>query len=572
MFKLKSKTYIFYGVLLVFACISFVFTNISYDAEYQMAMAYRMIKGDALISQMWEPHQTSAFLCAILMKIYMMLTGTTTGIVLYIQVAGLLIRGALSMLLYRVLKQETGECPARIGAVIYFLNSPKDLLTPEFSNMQLWFATLMFLALVHYFKNKRLYQLVLAAVWLCLGVFSYPSFVIAWVAAVVLLWKYSDKKIRDIAIFTSVCAVIGGTFLGYLIWNIGLDTIIACVSSALALEPSHTVSISEKVLGHVWNLMEIFGLLMACVVVGFVIEYMYGLFACKYQKISGKKPISKVRAIIFAWCVLQQLFLFNILSVENRCGYGYTFLFLLILGLVERKLLSEAEKRVYDSAMWISIMNLLSTLLLSDHAFLQAVPYMLIAVSVSVLPLYRWYESVKDNISVRKWFARGIHIYLLLMVFRALFIHIPMYGRGQICSILDDLALIRSGPAIGIITDEDGAARQRDSMKEWELYIEEGDTIWILGEPVDTLGYLYKDVEVGAPSVMSTPTYNSELLYYWECNPDKYPDVVIMASGFGELSWDLLRNEWLMSWLEDEYHAEMIIDGNYWRYYFKEVR
>jgi hypothetical protein len=134
---------------------------------------------------------------------------------------------------------------------------------------------------------------------------------------------------------------------------------------------------------------------------------------------------------------------------------------------------------------------------------------------------------------------------------------------------MSDLALIRSGPAIGIITDEDGAARQRDSVKEWKEYVKEGDTIWILGEPVDTLGYLYEDVEVGAPTVMSTPTYNEELLYYWEINPEKYPDIVILSSSFGTLSYELLSNKWLMTWLEEEYCAETIIDGNYWRYYIR---
>ena len=73
-----------YGILIAVACISLIFTNISYDAEYQMAMAYRMLKGDKMILQMWEPHQTSAFLCAIFMKFYMTLFGTTTGIVLYL--------------------------------------------------------------------------------------------------------------------------------------------------------------------------------------------------------------------------------------------------------------------------------------------------------------------------------------------------------------------------------------------------------------------------------------------------------------------------------------------------------
>ena len=69
---------------------------------------------------------------------------------------------------------------------------------------------------------------------------------------------------------------------------------------------------------------------------------------------------------------------------------------------------------------------------------------------------------------------------------------------------------------------------------------------------------------------MSTPTYSEELLYYWELNPDKYPDVVIVASSFGELAWEMRCNEWLMNWLEEEYCADEVIDGNYWRYYFKE--
>lgn len=560
--KLRNKTCLFYLFLLIMAGIFFLVTNISYDAEYQMAMAYRMIKGDTMITQMWEPHQTSAFLCAIFMKLYMIVTGTTTGIVLYIQAMGLLIRSALCVLLYRTIRECVGEIPAYIGAAIYFLNSPKDLLIPEFSNMQLWFATLMFFSFVRYFKEKHIYQLILAAIWLCLGVFSYPSFVVTYVAAVVFLWMYSDKRIRDIAICSSVCACIGGVFVGYLLWTIGLETILICVGNALALEPSHTVDMTQKVLGHVQNLLKIVGTLAACGVAGGVVEFMVA-------KASHKKEFSKEKAIVFSWCILQVLFLINILSVENRCWYSYTFLFVLIVGFWHRRLLSAEEKRVYILALWISIMNLLSTLILSDHAFLQAIPYMLLAVSVSVLPLYRWYEGLRHNVYNKAWFIKGIHLYLLLLVFRALFIHVPMYGRGQICSVLDDLALIRSGPCIGIITDEEGAARQRDSMKEWEKYIQNGDTIWLLGEPVDTLGYMYKDVEVGAPSVMSTPTYNEELLYYWEMNPDKYPDVVILSSGFGELSWDLLKNEWLMNWLEDEYRAETIIDGNYWRYYFR---
>ena len=69
--RVDKKTLIVYGILVAIASVSLLFTNISYDVEYQVAMAYRVLKGDVMILEMWEPHQTSAFLCAIFMKIYM---------------------------------------------------------------------------------------------------------------------------------------------------------------------------------------------------------------------------------------------------------------------------------------------------------------------------------------------------------------------------------------------------------------------------------------------------------------------------------------------------------------------
>ena len=259
----------------------------------------------------------------------------------------------------------------------------------------------------------------------------------------------------------------------------------------------------------------------------------------------------------------------NILSVSHRGGYAFPFIVILILGVSNRKLLSDDEKRLFDMAWLISGMSLIATLVLSDNAFLQAVTYMLISICISIIPIYRYFETKWDQKWIRKMCVIGCHIFFVLIIFRCVFIHIPFYGRGQIYSLASDIALVKSGPAMGIIAEEEGVARQRDSMAEWKEYIKPGDTIWILGEPVDTLGYLYEDVEVGAPTVMSTPTYNERLLYYWELNPEKYPDVVILASSFGELSWELRANEWLMDWVENEYCADDVIDGHYWRYYIK---
>lgn len=559
------KLLLFYLFLLLLACISLVFTNLGYDGEYQLAMAYRLLRGDQLVTQMWEPHQTSAFLCAILMKLYLCVTDTTTGIVLFTQVCGLMIRGGIAFWLAKQLQSVSGKWPAVIAGIVYFLISPKDILTPEFSNMQVWFATAMYLCLLQHLKKRNVLWLVGAGVSLCLAVFSYPSAILCYFAGSFILWKYSETRKKDLLWFTGVCAVIGGAFVISLLYRCGLETLLTCLECALGVEPSHTVSMGGKFLAHLFNLGKIAGMLAGVCAIGLVVERLWALLGRKKQD-----GFCVEHWLLVSWFILMGCFLWNILSVRNRGGYGIPLGMMLLLSVWKRKLLSVQEKRVYDAAAAVGLMNLLATLLLSDHAFLQAVPYMILWICVSILPLYRWFEQLSGE-ELKKAFSWGFQVWLLLVIFRIGFIHVPIYGRSQIFSVLDDLALIRSGPAIGIVTDEGGAARQRDSMQEWSKYVHPGDTIWILGEPVDTLGYLYEDVEVGAPSVMSTPTYNENLLMYWEMNPEKYPDVVILSSAFGELSYELAQNQWLLSWLEEEYRADTVTDGTYWRYYERRI-
>lgn len=567
---LDKKIQIFYLILSIIACISLVFTNISYDAEYQMAMAYRMIKGDSMILEMWEPHQTSAFLCAFFMKIYMMLTGTTTGIVLYIQVIGLLIKLGISFGMYKLIRKYAGEIPGLISMGIYLLSSPKDLLLPEFSNMQLWFGTLLFLFMMQYIQKAKLRYLILAAIFFCGGVFSYPSFLIVGIAVIIILAQNSKHVMRDIVLFACVGLAIGGTFAAYLLLTVGGENIVNCISAALAVEPSHTVGPLDKITGHAKNVALIGGMFAGVGVIGLLPEGV----ACLLDKARHKakcKPVLK-RWLLFSWFVLLFFFLLNILSVSNRGGYAFPFMVMIAVGLRNRKILNVEEKKLYDCAFWISVFSLLATLILSDHVFLQGVTYMFVLICVSVVPIWRWFQTIHKDAKMKALFVAGVHLFLLLVVFRCVYLHVPFYGRGQIYSLASDIAFVKSGPALGILGDEEGVARQRDSMAEWELYINEKDTIWIVGEPVDTLGYLYKDVEVGAPTVMSTPTYTEDLLYYWELNPEKYPDVIIVASSYGNISDEIISNRWFMDWLEQEYCAEYMIEGNYWNYYFAEER
>jgi hypothetical protein len=560
-----------YIFILAVVSVSLVFTNIGYDSEYQLAMAYRIIKGDLPIRQMWEPNQTSVFLCALLMKIYMTVTGTTTGIVLYTQVIGLIIRGSICVLLFKAISKYTCQAAGAASAMLYFLTAPKDLLTPEYSNMQLWFGTLLFLSLLQYFDKGQKRFLFLSAISLCLGIFSYPSFAIVYFIVLVILYNYSEHFLKDAALITGVCVIIGGLFLCYLFSIADLDTLIKCVAAALNVEPTHTVSLSGKLLDHCKNIFFAFLFLALVTFIAFAADRLMQLFIPSYKNKCTEHRFHH-NGLFIGWFILLVLFVFNIFSVENRNAYTLLTMYMTAVGFFYRKNLNKAERRFYTSAFLIALGNLAATLILSNHDFIQDAPYAMLIYCVSALPLYKLFLSLKDYCGLQKTFKICVYAFLFLLAFRCVYIHVPITGRGQIYAITEDSAFIRSGPALGIYTNQEGAAQQRDSMEEWETYVNDGDKIWILGEPVDTLGYLYKDVEVAAPSVISNPSYNEALLYYWELNPDKYPDVIILSSGFGELSWDLLKNDWLMNWIEEEYQPATVIDGNYWRYYYREER
>lgn len=593
--KSGKERYI-YGIftwMAVLCGVIWSFTNLGYDGEYQIAMSYRFLQGDRMFLEMWEPHQTSVFLPAALMWIYMKFFHTTTGIVLYLQICGVLIRGGIACLIYRMLRADLDRTLAYGIALLYFMVSPKDSALPEFSNMQLWYSTLLFCCLWSYLKKQKRYLLALAAICLCLEVLAYPSCAIVLVGAAGILKLYSAHGRRDIFIFAGICAGMGIAAGSYFLLSVGPAVFRDCISGMLALEPTHTGSAASTVLDYLKDLFEMLLVFAAVGGCGFAASRIAKLFLKKKaedkraenKKAENRKTENEKKEHegtetkqygLWLWllsCAVIMLagFLLNILSAENRYAYSVILLFIVGIGLGCRNILEGKEKQIYVCGSVIGGLGFLATLILTDLPLSASVAYGLLAVVSALIPVRKQVEKI-PWICIRKGFYGCFFCLTVLLAFRCVCIRTPLTGKGQICSTFSDMSIVRSGPALGIISNEEGVCVQRDSYPEWKEWIQPGDKVWIIGGVVDTLGYLYEEVEVGGPSTMSTPAYSSAVLNYWRLNPDKYPDVIIAESYMGNLTYEILSNQWLMSWLEEEYRAEYVVDGKYWKYYFKKAR
>ena len=569
--KKREKSYVLFTIMAVICGLIWSFTNISYDGIYQISMSQRLMSGDKMFLEMWEPHQTSAFLSAALMWVYEKISGTTTGIVLYLQICGIVIRGALAVLLYRVFRQGTDKLTAYRMALLFFMISPKDYALPEFSNMQLWYSALLFCCLYVYFRTGKRILLVTGALFLCLGVLAYPSCLIVFPGVVGLLFCCSPAKRRDILLFTGICAGAGISVAGYFIVTIGWETLGRCIAGMLSLEPTHTVGAFAKAAAYLLDILKAVPVYLAAGAAAFFISRIFlKIFQRKRgaEKPPGKRERRQLWLLCFAGIFLAGFFI-NILSADKRNAYTLILLFLAAVGAWNRKALEGDEKRLYCCLSVIGTLEFAAALILSDLSFFSSVPYGLLAVVAAWLPI----SKTRACAEVKKGIGVCFACFVILLAFRCVYIRTPMTGRGQICSVFSELSVVRTGPAFGIITNEEGAVIERDSYPEWKKWIRPGDKVWIIGSVVNTLGYLYEDVEAAGPSTMSTPSYNSAVAEYWCLNPNKYPDVIVAECPYEEnMIYELLMNDWLQTWLEEEYQAEVVEEGTYWKYFIRKAR
>ena len=284
-------------VLSIFAAVKMLFFAFGLDEEYQLVMAYRHVKGDKLFLDMWEPHQSSAFLCALLMRPYLAVCGKT-GVVIWLRLCGTFFHLGVSVYLCRTLRRMIGRDNAFLLGLIYFNTIPKQIMLPEFGIMQVWFLTLLSLFLIRYYDRdvinsgegvgaagagistgargvgaagggistnvggvrdvgegisvinsyvRRKKYLIFAAFALVLEVLSYPSCLILYFLVMWILWRRSGKdRFSDMGIFTGICAGGGIVYLGLLLRNNTVEGLIGTLAYIVGGDITHSLSFADK--------------------------------------------------------------------------------------------------------------------------------------------------------------------------------------------------------------------------------------------------------------------------------------------------------------------------------------
>ncbi len=547
--KKSIKIGLMLGVVL--AALKILLVGYDVDEQYAISMAYRFFRGDVLLKDMWEPHQTSAFFIAILLWPYYRIMGRLDGIVLYLRFCGLLVHLGVCALLYRYLMKdglcgiedrEKRVCYSLLITGIQFLTFPKLMFLPEFSNMQVWFLLLSMLFLLRHRRERKEMghsrYLVLAGVFMMLEVLTYPSTILAFVLALIFLIYDRDKWWW----FVFPC-VLGAVLLGiYLMLHMNIAEMMQYVPH-IVQDGSHATTWMEKISDNLWSVVEILK--------------FFGMYAVIAVMLSlGSRRLQRISEISFGL-----LFFLNLLAVtcvgqiliwvlgKNYPNYpSVEYFFVLVAGL----LLGIRKKTFRTQEFYLLVLVPLGAFLgvvgLTNHPLLVSAPFLGICVTGVWVLLLRYgnRHTVLQAVMV---------VWLVTLIFGRGYL-VRMTG-GTHHTVFDYVNIMKDGPAKGIIADYNAITRYKECLDMVNGYLPENSKVFYAGENTDI--YLMKELEVCVPSTISTPTFDEKIKAYWELHPNKMPEYIVCEH------WVLQAEQenYLLQFISENCESEPMIGNHY---------
>lgn len=545
--------------LWVIGAVKVLFVGYDMDEQYALTMSYRMTQGDFLVYNMWEPHQTSGFLMALFMLPYLMITGGTTGIALYVRICGLICHTIIHSLLYKTLCTYLHKDHSLLVCGISFFALPKLMFLPEFANMQIWFLLLTCICLLKYYgtesvKESRgnIWFLIMAGFFTAMEVLTYPSTIFVFVTVLIFIVMFRGGKnlLKELAAYILPCIVSAGVFFGILLSKIPVSNLKFLLGQVLS-DGSHSTTAGEWIVRHGMSILKILGFLAVYAVVATVIYYIIK----KIRKNADIKLLWSKLWIVAALAGQMLIWLFGS-DYPNFPSVEYMMVPVLLLPVIIGKKLKKSP--VLAFLVLVPFMAFPGVLLFSNHPLMASLPFLGPCVAgILALPEMGvlFTKETEKNICKVLSVKAVLFLWLAVMIFGKGYM--IRTSQGAHYTILNETSLCRQGVAMGLVADTASAERNRDVNNLIKEVLPKGAKVFYIGKCPDI--YLQNDMEVCTPSTISTPTYDDNVYLYFDLYPEKKPDYVVIDSGYIYIT----GGEWARTYLEENCEEKSVAENFY---------
>lgn len=573
-------------ILSVFASVTKILTGFDIDEAYALAIPYRVLQGDRLFADMWEVHQTSFLMPWLFMKLFYMITGSMTGVVLYMRIVTTLIHLAVSLLVWSFLKKilQGNSMAALLSAFIYYNFFPKWMVSMDFSMQQLWFFTLFIFCLwkaqvldgsgdpdTRRAENCRSHRgqkglLFGAGLVLALDVLAYPGMVVVYPAAVILLiWKKGKGKWQNVCSMTGGCLIAALVFFGCIFSYMAPGELLEAIPKVF-MDGSHQYDMGTKLGLYASQWVEVLVqsaiLLIPSLGVAFMIRWVYRRVGLEDK--FGTLSFGLLFCIVFegmfsALVSFAGLFIaWGPFRLQVRYIIQFVMAFCLWKSIYGKKK-EEAEdesgenedvKSLWIWMLWLSLAAFLGILLASNVGPVTSSSYLVIGNLVFAALSLLAAEKAKTAMKGLAYGAAFLFLLSLIMC-KGYYMRNTEYVPGD---IWEPLAKVEEGPLAGIFVPVEDRTRYTDDYETIQSHTTDRDRVLFMG--TEGLCNLYANGRIVIPTTISTPAFNEQWVDYFTLYPEKQPTIIFLAKNtVDDRHKFFVKNEFGI-WIAERYDVE----------------
>ncbi len=543
---MKNKK--FWKTICILAVIAYTLKNLFIGADtdegYGIMVGYRLAMGDRLLLDMWEPHQTSAIFTALFIAPFVRLTGGVNYLNLFLRVVFFPIQAGVSVFLYKTIRKAAPQVDASVSALmglLYYVTTPKSIFIPEYSNLHNWFFALMILCMVRYLTGEgRLRWLVFSGIFMTCDVLAYPSMVLVFLCCMgFLLLRKSARKGREVLAYLLPCVLSAGAMFGYLLTYMTPQTMLQMVGEILG-EGSHQTSAAEKLLDWGKSLGETLLILLAALLIAGLIRWLVE------KKMKKQLPeLLRAPGMLFFLIVFVIQIGFWLFSSFNAI-YPQLLLMALSLEGIYIYLRKDRAETLFFRWILLVFVNYFAVLLLSNWEPMLLNTYLILGAEAGLAVLSGYWQKTSA------YGKKALQVLCLCLVLGNAFsyTYLILGSQEYHASVIRNVRGInRKGLRAGILTDYMTAYRYNNNMEIWQEAVPDGSTVLYVG-PSQFYCMLGEHTQA-SPDTICSMIYDERLLDYWELHPERYPDVVVFESSYGDIRQE--GDNFIWHWLMEDF-------------------
>ena len=502
--------------VLLFRKCRYGFANI--DEAFYLTIPLRLIQGDQLMLHEWHLSQLSGFLLAPILRLYLLLAGTTEGMLLAFRRIYTLVQLLAALAIFLMLRPSS-KPGALMGALLWCVYAPFGIMALSYNSMGILFVTLSILL---HFCGEKPGLLILSGVLFACAVLCCPFLCLVWGAYAfqVLLWPRLRRAswrpdVRKFGLFTLGIAGMAAVFLFFLFRKLSPGRLLEILPLVLK-DPEHGFA-------PVYKLYTFLAFLFLCgrygcgIVVGYCALTMAGLLCRRGE---GKTLCVMGVFLLCAfhlWAMIQTYGYINHLMLPLCYAACACF-------LIRRE---ETQKPIFyglllPCLLYVPCLQLSSNQLhyAMSSASAAAIPAaaVMLACSVKAEPRPGLRRAAAAALAVLFLFQGGAQLhYRWNWIF--------WEGEPE-----EQTVLLREGPEAGLLVSEKKAELYEPRFRELQR-LNSREKLLFLSE--NTWFYLCGDWENAAFSAWLSGVNEvsvDKLMSYYRVNPDKVPDLIYVEN------------------------------------------